>query len=219
VQALPGPFTITLTATALFFMTIRRDMDELKVDVATGLVPGARYVPSPNCDERPAGAVPEVLVIHAISLPPEQFGGQEIEQFFCNVLDHATHPYFEGIRGVEVSAHFLIRRDGELVQFVPVHLRAWHAGRSCCEGRSRVNDFSIGIELEGSDSTPFEPAQYTALARLVRALMSAYPAIAPRRIYGHADIAPDRKTDPGPYFDWTRLRRLCGFQPSSTDSA
>jgi AmpD protein len=200
-------------------MSIRRHMDDLKLDPATGLVPGARYVMSPNCDERPGGAMPEVLVIHAISLPPEQFGGPEIEQLFCNVLDHEAHPYFDGIRDIEVSAHFLIRRDGELVQFVPTHLRAWHAGQSCCEGRSRVNDFSIGIELEGSDNMPFEDEQYMVLAQLVCAMMSAYPAITPRRLYGHADISPGRKTDPGPYFDWTRLRRLCGFPSAPPGSA
>jgi AmpD protein len=184
-------------------------MGELGLDPATGLLHGARYVPSPNRDERPMGAAPEVIVVHAISLPPEQFGGAAIEQFFCNVLDHSAHPYYGRIRGLEVSAHFLIRRDGDLVQFVPVHLRAWHAGQSSCEGRSGVNDFSIGIELEGSDNTPFDDAQYVVLAALVRALMAAYPAITPQRIYGHADIAPGRKTDPGPFFDWARLRRLC----------
>lgn len=178
----------------------------MTLDSISGLLAGARYVPSPNCDDRPAGAVPEVLIIHAISLPPGKFGGAGIEQLFTNRLDAAEHPYYEGIAHLEVSAHFLIRRDGELIQFVPVHRRAWHAGKSCIEGRERVNDFSIGIELEGAEDVPFEDIQYQILAALTRSLMAAFPAIAPGRVYGHCDIAPDRKTDPGPQFSWTRYR-------------
>jgi AmpD protein len=166
----------------------------------------ARFIPSPNCDARPAGAFPEVLVIHAISLPPGEFGGPWVEQLFCNDLDARAHPYFEQIGDLRVSAHFLIRRDGRLIQFVPLHLRAWHAGQSQCEGRSRVNDFSIGVELEGCDELPFEAAQYAMLSKLTCELMRAYPAVTPARIYGHSDIAPGRKTDPGPHFDWTRFR-------------
>jgi AmpD protein len=149
---------------------------------------------------------PEVLILHAISLPPGEFGGCGIEDLFCNRLDPAAHPYYGEISHLEVSAHFLIRRNGEVIQFVPAHKRAWHAGRSSIEGRERVNDFSIGIELEGCDDLPFEAVQYAALAELTRALMAAFPAITPQRIYGHSDVAPGRKTDPGPRFDWARYR-------------
>lgn len=181
----------------------------MKIDVRTGLVEGALYVPSPNCDDRPPGAGIEVLVIHSISLPPGQFGGPGIEQLFCNCLDPEAHPYYREIHGLEVSAHLLLRRDGSIRQFVPLHRRAWHAGQSYCEGRTRVNDFSIGIELEGADDVPFEDAQYRALGDITRALMQAYPAITPAHIYGHSDISPGRKTDPGPHFDWARYRRDC----------
>ncbi len=174
----------------------------IKVDVATGLVEGARYVASPNHDLRPDGAQIEVLVIHAISLPPGEFGGPGVEQLFNNRLDPLEHPYYREIQHLKVSAHLFLRRDGEIIQFVPLHRRAWHAGESYCEGRTRVNDFSVGIELEGTDTDPFEDVQYRRLAELSRALMRAYPAITPRRLYGHADIAPGRKTDPGSGFDW-----------------
>jgi AmpD protein len=176
----------------------------MELDIVTGLLRGARHVSSPNADERPAGAQPEVLIIHAISLPPGRFGGQDIERFFCNRLARDADPYYVEIAGLEVSAHFLVRRDGELVQFVPTTQRAWHAGPSWCEGRARVNDFSIGIELEGTDEQPFEPVQYQRLAELSAALMRAYPQISRERIYGHADIAPRRKSDPGPGFNWVR---------------
>ena len=182
----------------------------MKIDVSAGLVDGARIVPSPNCDARPAGAHPEVLIIHAISLPPGKFGGAGVERLFCNSLDPAEHPYYAEIAELKVSAHLLVPRDGELVQFVPLHLRAWHAGQSQCEGRARVNDFSIGIELEGCDDAPFEDAQYRVLTDLTRALLQAYPAITPARIYGHSDVAPGRKTDPGPSFDWARYRSALG---------
>jgi len=184
----------------------------MNVDAFSGLVAEARFVPSPNCDARPAGVRPEVLIIHAISLPPGQFGGDAIERLFCNMLDWAAHPYYTQIQGLKVSAHLLIRRDGELVQFVPLHLRAWHAGQSLCEGRTRVNDFSIGIELEGCDDAPFEERQYAVLVELTRAIMRAYPRITPARIYGHSDISPGRKTDPGPYFDWMRYRAALAGQ-------
>jgi len=176
------------------------------LDIATGQVDGARQVPSPNHDERPAAAGIEVMVIHSISLPPGVFGGPEIEDFFQNRLDHAAHPFFAGIRDLRVSAHFLVRRDGELVQFVPVLRRAWHAGKSCCLGRDAVNDFSIGIELEGCDEQSFTEAQYITLEALTAALLAAIPALSAERVYGHADISPGRKTDPGPYFDWERYR-------------
>ena len=170
-----------------------------------GLVEGVRYVPSPNCDDRPDGAAIDLLVIHNISLPPGEFGGQGIIDLFTNRLDSAAHPYYALIADRRVSAHFLIRRDGEVIQFVPCGNRAWHAGASDWRGRSRCNDFSIGIELEGSDDMPFEAAQYEALAKLTRALRARYPIA---DIAGHSDIAPGRKTDPGPLFDWTRYRKM-----------
>ena len=181
----------------------------LKIDVASGMVQGARFVPSPNCDPRPDGVAVEVLVIHSISLPPGQFGGPAIEQLFCNTLNTDEHPYYREIAGLKVSSHILIRRNGEIIQFAPLTRRAWHAGQSYCEGRTRVNDFSIGIELEGADDVPFEEAQYQSLAELTRAIQQAYPGITRDRIYGHGDIAPGRKTDPGPCFDWGRYLKLC----------
>jgi len=146
-----------------------------------------------------------LIVIHNISLPPGRFGGSGIVDLFLNHLDPAAHPYYAGIAQLRVSAHFLIRRDGELIQFVACAQRAWHAGVSCWRGRERCNDFSLGIELEGSDEKPFEDAQYARLAALVRVLRGRYPIA---DIAGHSDIAPDRKTDPGPYFDWQRFHRL-----------
>ena len=159
---------------------------------------------SPNCDARPAGVPVDTLVIHSISLPPGIFGGPGVEHLFCNCLDPDEHPYYREIKDLKVSAHVLIRRNGELVQFVPLLLRAWHAGQTYCEGRTRANDFSIGIELEGADDLPFEDAQYESLANLTRVIKQTYPAITPERIYGHCDIAPGRKTDPGAMFDWKR---------------
>jgi N-acetyl-anhydromuramoyl-L-alanine amidase len=170
-----------------------------------GLIGGAQYLRSPNCDERPAGSVIDLLVIHNISLPPGQFGGPAIIDLFLNRLDPAAHPYYAAVAALRVSAHFLIRRHGELIQFVPCAKRAWHAGVSCWRGRERCNDFSIGVELEGSDDVPFERAQYEKLAALTRALMARYPIA---DIAGHSDIAPGRKTDPGPCFDWSRYRAL-----------
>jgi AmpD protein len=169
-------------------------------------VPGwlatAQHIPSPNCDERPAESVIDLIVIHAISLPPGEFGGTGISELFTNRLDPAAHPYYADIHQLRVSAHFLIRRDGQLIQYVPCHLRAWHAGASSWQGRSRCNDFSIGIELEGCDALPFTEAQYQRLDALLQELRRQYPQAA---LAGHADIAPGRKTDPGPYFDWTRV--------------
>lgn len=148
------------------------------------------------------------MVIHNISLPPGEFGGTGIERLFLNRLDPAEHPFFEAIASLRVSAHLLIRRDGQLVQFVPFHLRAWHAGESSFQGRERCNDFSIGIELEGTDHLPYESAQYQTLVQVTRDLQQRYPEITPERIVGHSDIAPSRKTDPGPAFDWERFREL-----------
>lgn len=178
--------------------TMRNDI-ALKVD-AQGLLAGCEYIPSPNCDERPAGAI-ELLVIHNISLPPGEFGGDGVQRLFANDLDISAHPYYRTIAGLKVSAHFFIRRDGRIIQFVSCLRRAWHAGASCWQGRARCNDFSIGVELEGSDFVPFSDAQYAALHDLTRALRAAYPL---HGIAGHRDIAPQRKTDPGPCFDWAR---------------
>ncbi|HSS71763.1 MAG TPA: 1,6-anhydro-N-acetylmuramyl-L-alanine amidase AmpD [Casimicrobiaceae bacterium] len=171
----------------------------------SGIVRAARQVPSPNCDDRPPGAGISLLVVHNISLPPGHFGGDTIERFFTNELDPAAHPYFATIAGQCVSAHFLIRRDGRLIQFVPCERRAWHAGESRWRGRERCNDFSIGVELEGTDDLPYEAAQYAMLVRLTRGLRQRYPI---GDFAGHSDIAPGRKTDPGPGFDWARFRRL-----------
>lgn len=171
-----------------------------------GWLPGAHRVDSPNFDARPDGEEPSLIVIHAISLPPDQFGGPGIEQLFTNRLDAAEHPYYEGIHQLRVSAHFLVRRDGALVQFVSTTERAWHAGASSWQGRERCNDFSIGIELEGCDTLPFTATQYEALAGLVARLRLAHPSLID--IAGHSDIAPDRKTDPGPCFEWPRFRAL-----------
>lgn len=168
-----------------------------------GLLAGARHIPSPNWDERPSACPIDLLVIHNISLPPGEYGGDGIIELFTNRLDPAAHPYYATIQGLKVSSHFLIRRDGELIQFVPCSKRAWHAGASNWCGRERCNDFSIGIELEGSDFEPFTDAQYDSLAALTRALKAVYPITG---IVGHADIAPGRKTDPGPFFDWSRYR-------------
>ena len=162
----------------------------------------ARRLPSPNCDERPADEPVRLVVIHAISLPPNEFGGPEIIQLFTNHLDPEAHPYFKEIAGLRVSAHFLVRRDGELIQFVPCSLRAWHAGASNWMGRENCNNFSIGVELEGCDQRPFEDAQYLTLNQLLAELGQCY---AIEGVVGHSDIAPGRKTDPGPCFDWHRV--------------
>ncbi len=176
--------------------------------IDSGWLSTARRVESPNHDARPQGCGIDLLVVHAISLPPRQYGGPEIEAFFCNCLAADEHPYFAAIADVRVSAHFLVRRDGELVQFVRLDDRAWHAGESCFDGRERCNDFSIGIELEGCDNELYEAVQYEQLVELSYALMDRYPGISPERIVGHCDIAPGRKTDPGQAFDWNYFRRL-----------
>ncbi|WP_303905484.1 1,6-anhydro-N-acetylmuramyl-L-alanine amidase AmpD [Thiohalomonas denitrificans] len=177
----------------------------LSIDLATGLIKEARQVPSPNCDDRPTDAAIDLVVVHSISLPPAEFGGPWIDALFTNTLDPETHPYFREIHRMRVSSHLLIRRDGELVQYVPLHRRAWHAGVSCFAGRERCNDFSIGIELEGTDEDPYEVAQYQRLAEVVAALEKAYPEVSRDRLAGHSDIAPERKTDPGSAFQWARL--------------
>lgn len=178
-------------------------MQRLVID-HSGRMPAARQVPSPNCDARPEGTAITLAVIHGISLPPGEYGGPHIEALFTNSLDASHHPYFNEITNLRVSAHFLIRRDGELVQFVACDARAWHAGVSCWQGRERCNDYSIGVELEGSDDARYTDAQYAMLAQLLRALRERYSI---SHVVGHSDIAPDRKTDPGSGFDWERLRR------------
>jgi AmpD protein len=168
----------------------------------TGLLDAARQLASPNHDLRPAGAVPELIVIHNISLPPGCFGGAEIDALFTNTLDCSAHPYFAGIEGLKVSAHLLIRRDGEIVQYVPFHRRAWHAGVSNYKGRPGCNDYSIGIELEGTDELAYTQEQYKRLVEVVACLLSTYDSLHETDIVGHCDIAPERKTDPGASFDW-----------------
>jgi AmpD protein len=169
---------------------------------AGGRVRGARWVPSPHFDPRPPQMPIDLLVLHAISLPAGEYGGDAIERLFTGRLDPGAHPTFASLQGLRVSAHFLVDRGGRLLQFVACGDRAWHAGESSFEGRARCNDFSIGVELEGCDTDPFAPAQYAALARLARTLAAAYPL---RAVRGHSDIAPGRKTDPGPHFDWRRF--------------
>jgi len=174
------------------------------------MVAQARQIPSPNHDARPAGTNITLVVVHAISLPPGEFGGDGIERLFTNRLDPGAHPYFATVATLKVSSHFLIRRDGTLVQFVSCADRAWHAGVSAWNGRQRCNDFSIGVELEGTDENPYTAAQYAVLARLAKALRRRYPIA---DIVGHSEVAPGRKTDPGPAFDWARFRRLVAPAP------
>jgi AmpD protein len=180
----------------------------LKLDRHGWLLPaaGVSRMPTPNCDARPAGSVPTLLVIHNISLPPGEFGGPEVAGLFLNTLDYGSHPWLERLRGLRVSAHFFVRRDGGIVQFVSADERAWHAGVSRFGSRERCNDFSIGIEVEGTDVLPYTDPQYLALGRLTPCLRNRYPLAAVR---GHEHIAPGRKTDPGPAFDWWRFGRMC----------
>lgn len=168
----------------------------------SGWLKGLKRCATPNSDARPPGSVIRLIIVHAISLPPGEFGGGGVEALFSNRLDPEGHPYYEAIADLRVSAHFFIRRDGELIQFVSVEDRAWHAGKSSWRGQERCNDYSIGIELEGSDKAPYESAQYRSLVELVRCLQAEYPI---DEIVGHADVAPGRKTDPGPFFEWTTL--------------
>ena len=168
-----------------------------------GVLEDVRFVASPNCDARPADARIELIVIHNISLPPGEFGGPGIEDLFLNRLDPAAHAYYAGVAHLRVSAHFLLRRDGAITQFVACGQRAWHAGVSNWRARERCNDFSVGIELEGADEIPFEDAQYARLADLIEALKARYPIV---DVTGHADIAPGRKTDPGTSFEWDRIK-------------
>ena len=180
----------------------------INTTIQQGWISLARRVPSPNVNTRPQGTGITLLVIHNISLPPEQFGGGFIEQFFTNQLDSTAHPYFASIANMEVSSHLLITRDGEVIQFVPFDQRAWHAGQSHFLGRKNCNDFSIGIELEGTDTIPYTDQQYTVLAQITQVLQQEYTGIIDENIVGHSDIAPGRKTDPGESFDWSRYRTL-----------
>lgn len=182
----------------------------MRVDLDTGWMSGVRQVRSPHCDARPAGVVPELIVVHGISLPPGEFGGPWVERLFMGTLPAEAHPYFAEVAALRVSAHLFIRRDGAVTQYVSFRDRAWHAGQSSYEGRSACNDFSIGIELEGTDTRAYEEVQYGALAACVAALCRAYPGLSASRLVGHSDIAPGRKTDPGPCFDWTLTRQLVG---------
>ncbi|MGA7801031.1 MAG: 1,6-anhydro-N-acetylmuramyl-L-alanine amidase AmpD [Gammaproteobacteria bacterium] len=181
----------------------------MRVDTRGEWLAGVRRVPSPNCDARPADEV-SLIVVHGISLPPGEFGGPAIDALFTNTLDPQGHPYFAEIAHLRVSTHVLIRRDGRVVQYVPFTRRAWHAGESCFQGRRACNDFSVGIELEGTDEHPYTVAQYRRLAAVVRALRAAFPAIAADHLVGHSDVSPGRKSDPGPVFQWAHLRALLG---------
>jgi AmpD protein len=181
---------------------------KVQVDIDTGLLRGAKYIMSPNCDARPAGIETDLIVVHGISMPPGEFGGPWIERLFTNTLPPEEHAYFAQIGPLRVSSHLVIARCGEVTQYVKFTDRAWHAGVSRYEGREACNDFSVGVELEGTDDVPYEPAQYRVLAEVVAALCAAYPSFSPARVVGHSDIAPGRKTDPGLAFDWPLARRL-----------
>jgi len=180
----------------------------MRLDKSGDWIRAARRVPSPNCDDRPPGTEISLIVVHGISLPPGEYGGSWIDALFTNCLDCNAHPYFAEIAGLQVSSHVLIRRDGEVVQYVPFSRRAWHAGKSRYGGREACNDFSIGVELEGQDEDQYTDAQYERLAEIVKLLRERFPAISAQALVGHSDIAPGRKTDPGPAFDWQRLRAL-----------
>jgi AmpD protein len=187
------------------------------VDQRSGVLRDVAQVASPNRDARPPGVEPDLIVVHGISLPPGDFGGPWIDRFFTNTLPVDAHPYFAEVAALRVSAHLLVRRDGAITQYVNFTERAWHAGKSCYQGREACNDFSIGIELEGTDELAYEAAQYHALAHVVAALCVAYPTLSPGRVVGHSDIAPGRKTDPGPAFDWGRARMLIGEASAAAD--
>ena len=179
----------------------------MRLDVSTGLLIGVKQVLSPHFDARPSGVVPDLVVLHGISLPPDEFGGPWISRLFTGAhMPPEHHAFFATLQGLRASAHLLVRRDGQVVQYVSLNQRAWHAGKSSWQGREACNDYSIGIECEGADQIPYEAAQYAALRELLPVLMAAYPAITRERVVGHSDVAPGRKTDPGPSFDWAQVR-------------
>lgn len=180
----------------------------MKIDKTSGLLTPASYCPSPNCDSRPEGEMIDTIVVHNISLPPGEFGTNMVQRFFCGKLDTSLHPYFKTIETLKVSAHLFIDRQGGVTQFVPFHERAWHAGESYFQGRSKCNDFSIGIELEGTDDLPYSSIQYQVLTQIIKLLIMIYPSIKREYIVGHSDIASGRKTDPGSAFDWDYLNKL-----------
>jgi AmpD protein len=182
--------------------------NHLKLNPATSLLEPVNYQPSPHHDERPDNMPIDMIVVHGISLPPGEFGSNAIQAFFCGELDTNSHPAFADIAALRVSAHLLIRRTGEIIQFVPFTKRAWHAGESSFQGKTRCNDFSIGIELEGTDHLPYEKVQYHVLSEVISLLRNTWPAITENRVVGHVDIAPSRKTDPGPAFDWGYLKGI-----------
>jgi N-acetyl-anhydromuramoyl-L-alanine amidase len=184
----------------------RRGLKKLLIDADSGVLREARQVVSPNFDARPAGVKTDLIVVHGISLPPGKFGGPWIDHLFTNTLPADVHPYFAEIQGLRVSSHLVIARKGKVTQYVKFTDRAWHAGKSSYRGREACNDFSIGIELEGTDTEPYTLRQYLVLAKVVAALCAAYPSLSKSRVVGHSDIAPGRKTDPGPAFSW-RLAR------------
>lgn len=181
--------------------------NKIQIDSEQGLISCSTYVPSPNWNERPTGTTISLLVIHGISLPPGQFGGQWVHALFRNELPFDGHPYFKEIADLKVSSHLYINREGQIWQFVPFHKRAWHAGPSCFDNRENCNDFSVGIELEGTDDIPYTSQQYDTLVNVTLALLKNYPEITLDRIVGHSDIAPDRKTDPGLSFDWQKYKQ------------
>jgi len=199
-------------------MLLQTGSKRMRAEIEDGWLVDARQVPSPNCDERPVGAGIDLIVVHGISLPPGHYGGPYIDQLFTNSLDSDADPYFAEIADLQVSAHVLIRRDGSVTQYVAFDRRAWHAGQSCFEGRDGCNDYSIGIELEGCDDQAYDPLQYQVLAQLLRLLMQCYPQLTPERVCGHCDVAPGRKTDPGPSFDWPRLQQLLAMPTVSPGS-
>jgi N-acetyl-anhydromuramoyl-L-alanine amidase len=180
----------------------------VEVDLESGLMRGARQIASPNYDSRPSEVEMDLIVVHGISLPPGEFGGPWIDRLFTNTLPREMHPYFAEVGARRVSAHLVVSRDGAVTQYVSFRDRAWHAGQSSYQGREACNDFSVGVELEGTDDLPYEAQQYRSLAKVVAALCAAYPRLSPDRLAGHSDIAPGRKTDPGPAFDWPLAHRL-----------
>jgi AmpD protein len=187
----------------------------VEVDLESGLMRGARQIASPNHDSRPAGVEADLIVVHGISLPPGEYGGPWIDRLFTNTLPADVHTYFAEISGLRVSSHLVVMRDGAVTQYVSFAQRAWHAGKSNFQGREACNDFSVGVELEGTDTQPYEAVQYERLAEVVAALCAAYPRLSADRLVGHSDIAPGRKTDPGPAFDWVRARRLIAAAASA----